>query len=350
MGRKLAGSPASPKDGQPLLKETIAVLQLDFVFPEVEALHLLVDATSKLPIQFSFETYTKLRAAGGDDAPGKEKAPHDDVVQEEISYSKFMSPVKNRIPNFLGVIVSLILVFLAAGMQAQTSAPAADEAESKGRKLLAMAIAALGGEVYLTVNDFTLTGRFYQIYHGATSGAAVFVDYVKYPDKERQEIGKKKESILINNGDRGWDIDYRAVRFQTAEQIENYIRAQKYSLDRLLRFGLKSGKYRIYYDGTEYVQPSTYDVVILEDTNREKWTLLLNTSTHLPEALRYKLVDPKNGGVDKMESWLGNFQRVQGIMTPFHRERIRNGQRIAETFVNDVKYNTGLSDALFVVP
>lgn len=237
------------------------------------------------------------------------------------------------------------------GMIAWSQSPAlqGDEAANPGQKMLEEAIAALGGNAYLSVRDITINGRGYQLFRESTSGAAVFVDYIRYPDKERLEIGKKKEIILVYNGDRGWEIDYRAVRAMTAQEMEGYQRTQKCSIDRILRFDLKAKKYRAYYEGTEYAQTTKYDVITLEDSNREKMTLLLDASTHLPVALRYRLVDPKTKGVDKMEIGYGNFRAVQGIQTPFHRERIRNGERISETFVNEVQYNSGLQDSLFTV-
>jgi outer membrane lipoprotein-sorting protein len=242
-----------------------------------------------------------------------------------------------------------LLVVPWGGRIGGTQSPALQvgEPENQGLKKIDEAIAALGGNAYLSVQDITLSGRGYQIFHGSTSGAGVFVDYIKYPDKERLELGKKKESILIYNGEQGWDIDYRAVRAVVADQMESYHRTQKYLIDRILRFDLKAKKYRAYYEGTEYTEATKYDVITLEDTSREKMSLLLNTSTHLPVALRYRLVDPKTKGVDKMEAWYGNFRSVQGVMTPFHRERIRNGERISETFVNEVKYNSSLPDSLF---
>ena len=238
---------------------------------------------------------------------------------------------------------------LWGGMVGWSQSPAsqANEAANPGQKMLEEAVAALGGNAYLNVRDITINGRGYQLYHESTSGAAVFVDYIKYPDMERVEIGKKKESILVYNGDQGWEIDYRAVRAMTAQEIEGYRRTQKYSIDRILRFDLSAKKYRAYYEGTEYAQATKYNVITLEDSNREKMSLLLNASTHLPVALRYRLVDPKTKGVDKMENWYGNFRSLQGIQTPFHRERIRNGERISETFVNEVRYNSGLQDSLF---
>lgn len=239
------------------------------------------------------------------------------------------------------------LTVLACLLLCQSNQVSAEDPTNQGEKMLQEAIAALGGEAYLSVKNYTVSGRFYSIYHGATSGAAVFVDYVKYPDKERQEIGKKKESIIINNGEQGWEIDYRAVRTQTVEQIESYRRAQKYSLDRILRFDLAAKKYRVSFEGTEYKDSKKFNVISLEDASRERLNILINVNTHLPEALRYKTKDPKTGGVDQMESWYAAFRSVQGIMTSFRRERIRNGERITQTFVNELQYNSGVSDSFF---
>jgi outer membrane lipoprotein-sorting protein len=249
------------------------------------------------------------------------------------------------------VLVFLSALLCSAALSPCQSTPAsAEDSDVQGRRMLDQAIAALGGAAYLSVSDITLNGRFYQIYHGSTSGAAVFVDYLKYPDKERREIGKKKENIIINNGNRAWEVDFKGVHPWDEEQVQGYLRDQAYSLDRFLRFEIKTKKYRIYYDGVDLVQTTRYDIITFEDANRERISILLNATTHLPEALRYRVVSPKTQGVDRMESWYGNFQKVQGIMTPFHRERTRNGERISETFINEVRYNTGLSDALFVPP
>ena len=247
----------------------------------------------------------------------------------------------------IGLVLSCFF-FLAAGRcWAQNQPPVVDENETHGRKLLDDAIAALGGDAYLSVKDITLVGRFYQIYHGTASGASVFTDYLKYPDMERQELGKKKENIVIYNGDKAWDVDFRGVHPMLPAHIKEYWRTQKYSLDRILRMDLKTKNYRIYYDETDYVQPTTYDVVTLEDSHRERMSILINPQTHLPEAIRYRFKAADGSGVDRMESWFGNYHPVQGIMTPYHRDRIRNGERISETFVNEVKYNSGLPDSLF---
>jgi hypothetical protein len=256
-------------------------------------------------------------------------------------------PIIRRIHSLL--LLGLLAVLGGGKIEwGQSPALPIAEPENQGLKKIDEAIAALGGNAYLSVQDITLSGRGYRIFNGSTTGAAVLVDYIKYPDKERLELGKKKESILIYNGDRGWEIDFRGAHPMVADQMESYLLTQKYLIDRILRLDLKAKKYRAYYEGTEYAEATKYDVIILEDSNREKMSLLLNASTHLPVALRYRLVDPKTKGVDKMEAWYTNFRSVQGVMTPFHRERIRNGERISETFVSEVKYNSGLQENLFI--
>ncbi len=248
-------------------------------------------------------------------------------------------------------IVRILMLLSLAGLSpglARGQTPAPDERETHGAKMVQQAIEALGGKAYLSVKDFTLTGRTYSIFHGTTSGTAPFVVYVKYPDKERQELGKKKESINIYNGDKAWNVDFRGAHPLLPKEIAEYHRAQQYSMDRLLRFELNTHKYRIYFDGTDFVEATKYDIVTLEDAHRHRMSLLLNARTHLPEALRYRYKAADGSGVDKMESWVGNYRRVDGIMTPFHREMLRNGERISETFITGVKYNTGLADSLFL--
>ncbi len=245
------------------------------------------------------------------------------------------------------IIATVCVLCVLSPMNLCQSSTPVDSSETRGQKLLQQAIEALGGQAYLTVKDMTLIGRFYQIFHGSTSGAAPFVDYIRYPDKERQELGKKKESIVIFNGDKGWDVDFRGAHPWVGEQVDEYLRNQKYSLDRILRFDLKTNKYRVYFDGTEYIQALTYDVVTLEDSNRERMSILLDSQTHLPEAVRYRFRAAGSSGVDHMETWVSNYQSIGGVMTPLKRERIRNGEPISQTFVTEVKYNTGLPDSMF---
>ncbi|MDD5543820.1 MAG: hypothetical protein PHX83_11655 [Acidobacteriia bacterium] len=234
----------------------------------------------------------------------------------------------------------------AAASPLQT--PSASDPETQARKLIDQAIEALGGPAYLAVRDVTLTGRFYQIYHGSASASTIFVDYFKYPDRERQELGKKRDDIVIHNGDQGWDVDFRGVHPMTPDDVQGYRQSLELSIDHILRYEINSKKYRIYYEGSDMVEGINYDILTLEDAHREALHLLLNARTHLPEVLRYRIKDPKNGGVDHFESWWANFQRVEGVVFPFHRIRMRNGERIGETFVNDLKFNSGLSDSLFV--
>ena len=63
----------------------------------------------------------------------------------------------------------IAIVFAAALMLAQIGL-AADTAEQRGRKVVDDAIAALGGDAFLHVQDRTETGRAYSFYNSQMSG------------------------------------------------------------------------------------------------------------------------------------------------------------------------------------
>src|SRR6266480_2919878 len=86
------------------------------------------------------------------------------------------------------------------------------ESEKKARQILEKAIVALGGESFLKTQDITRHGRLYQFRKDDLQGLGQFQSYDKFPLKLRSELGKKKEIININNGDKGWKIEYKVVK------------------------------------------------------------------------------------------------------------------------------------------
>src|SRR2546428_14053758 len=83
------------------------------------------------------------------------------------------------------------------------------EWEKKAKQILEKAIEALGGESFLKTKDITRQGRLYQFRKDDLQGLGQFQSYDKFPLKLRRKLGKKKEIIDINNGDKGLNIDYK---------------------------------------------------------------------------------------------------------------------------------------------
>lgn len=94
--------------------------------------------------------------------------------------------------------------------QQQVLAPT--QSETKANEILQQAIAALGGDAYLHVQDLTCTGRMTSFDHsGDLSGLENFISYSKPPDKTRQENMPKRNIINVFDGDKGWELDRGGV-------------------------------------------------------------------------------------------------------------------------------------------
>jgi hypothetical protein len=104
--------------------------------------------------------------------------------------------------------------------------------------IIEKAVKRLGGERYLKVNSQVGRGRFTSFRDGAILTSQTFVDVIVYPDKERTEFkGGGTKFVQTNAGSNGWvyDGDQELIKIQTEEQIENFHRGMRVSLDTLLR-------------------------------------------------------------------------------------------------------------------
>src|SRR5205823_9810238 len=87
----------------------------------------------------------------------------------------------------------------AANVQTGTSA---DPGAVKAKQLIDQMIQTLGGDAYLHFTDVTQEGRTNGFYHGTpTGGTAPFWRFYKFPDKERIELTKQRDWIVIHNGE-----------------------------------------------------------------------------------------------------------------------------------------------------
>ena len=119
---------------------------------------------------------------------------------------------------------ALILVGLLAAMKAITAAET--PAAAKGKRVVDDAIAALGGNNFLQMQDRIETGRAYSFYRDNLSGLSIAKIYTRYitvdPTKsahdmgvrERQSFGKNEDSAVVLREDGGANITYRGPKAQ----------------------------------------------------------------------------------------------------------------------------------------
>ncbi len=240
----------------------------------------------------------------------------------------------------------LVAVISQGGLLSQSDFLA--ESEKKARQILEKTIEALGGETFLKVQDITVTGRFYQFRKDILQGIGHFHSYDKFPLKSRTEYGKKKEIVSINNGDKGWKIEYKVVKEQSAEEIRNFQINMKHSLDYILRFRLDEEGLRFRYLGKTRIDLYDVEGVQLIDREGDKIRIFFNASSFLPVKMEYKAPGLGKRWPTDDEEFFHNYHSIQGIQISFSTLRFSNGYKSAEVQIGSAIINSGLPDSFFV--
>ncbi len=251
------------------------------------------------------------------------------------------------------LLFSILLFAAVAAAQANPTAPAIpvdQQNANKARALIDQAIEALGGNAYLNIEDLTQEGRSYSFHHGEPSGAGgLFWRMYRFPDKERIELTKKRDVAYVYNGDQGYEITYKGVRYDEPKAVSDFIRRRKYSLEWVLRRWLNEPGMALFYDGPAVAAQKDTQQVTLVNSRNESVDLYFDTSSHLPVKKSFSWRDPTDKERNIEEDIYDNYRPVEGVMTPFSVTHFYNGDMASQRFLNSIRYNTGLNDSLFNV-
>jgi hypothetical protein len=211
--------------------------------------------------------------------------------------------------------------------------------DPKAQELLDHAIQALGGPAFLNFKRLTTRGRVFAIEDGITAGFAPFESSVEYPDKRRFSYGKKKPVILINNGDKAWELDKYGVTHQLPEQIQRWKLSTRYSLENLLRLRIHEPGILIQESGVDFVDNSAVRIVTILDAQQVEVKVYLHKQNFLPVRIAYQVQNPETREWQEYADVYGDYKEIHGIKTPMHITRYVDGDRVSETFRNTAQYD-----------
>ena len=239
------------------------------------------------------------------------------------------------------------VTLLALASPALLPAQALEKSE-QARALLDQSVEALGGEAFLNLKSEKMEGRVYSFRRDQLTGLATFVSYTRYPDQQREEYGKNKETIMVYSEDKGWEIDIHGVKPVPEEEME--IRRERKSMSAfyILRYRLQEPGILLEYAGRDLLGVQAVDVVNFVDADNRVVTFYLDRLTHLPVRTVWIRRDPKTRQRIEEEEILSNYFTGQGVTAPRQITRQRHGTKIFEAFVQKVQYNLPLPDSLFV--
>jgi hypothetical protein len=235
---------------------------------------------------------------------------------------------------------------------AATPAPANrgndEENAHQARTLLDQAIQALGGQAYLSVHDTEQQGRTYSFHHGtATTGGVLFWRFVEYPDRERVEVTPQRDIAVVYVGQKGYEITYKGPHEVEKKDLDDYLRRRRLSLENILRTWINDPSVALFYDGKALAGNEAAEQVTLINAKDEAVSLFFDLESHLPIRKTYKWRDPVDRDRNVEEEIYDNYKPVQGIMTPYSFTRYYNGDMQAQRFLNSIRYNEGVDEAMF---
>ncbi len=222
---------------------------------------------------------------------------------------------------------------------AQKPAPVASRIDPKTKDILDRAIRSLGGQAFLQAKSISTRGRTFAISEGIAAGFAPFRSIVVFPDKRHFSYGKDKPVTLINDGERGWQLDrYGTVR-QSAEQVRRWKIGSRYGYENLLRGIVAEGGVLIQDAGRDFTDNLAARVIEITDAQQVHIRLYVHTVNYRPLRLTYRVQNPESHDWEEFAEVYSDYRTFQDIDTPMHITRYLNGERYSEVFRNAVEYN-----------
>jgi hypothetical protein len=245
----------------------------------------------------------------------------------------------NALP-FLAVLATMILASSGAlAAQQPAASPLPGRFDPQARQMLDRAIQALGGPAFLSAKSLSTKGRAFFFQDGETAGMEPFESWVVYPDKRRFSYGKTKPVILINNGDKGFELDRYGLIAQPDQQLQGWILGNRYSLENLLRLRINQPGVLVQIGKVDFVDNAATQGIEITEPGETAVRLDLHRQTFLPTRISYRVRNVKEEAWDDYSDTYADYKTVDAIATPMHVTRYLNGNRVGETFRNFAKYN-----------
>ena len=247
----------------------------------------------------------------------------------------------------LSLPVLLIFAFVLTTF-AQNKTP-----DEKAEAVLKRAVENLGGEKYLQAKSQIGRGKYSILRDGALLSFQTFVDVIVFPDKERTEFKSGgAKTVQTNVGDTGWIFDGAAqiINVQAKQQIDNYKRSLRTSLDNLLRGNWrKDAGVKLLHGGKRQAGlGKRNDVVKL--VFADDFTVEFEFSAEgMPMKSIYKRKNPDNEEVTEEDRY-AQFVEVNGIKTPFIVDHFSNKEQTSRINYESVEFNKSIPNSIFAKP
>lgn len=250
-------------------------------------------------------------------------------------------------------------LFLLSAPLCIVLASAQTPGDARARKAIDDAVAALGGDKFLQMEDRIETGRAYSFYRERLSGLSIAKIYTRYltvpPAKsgeelglrERQAFGKNEDYAIVFREDGGSNVTYRGSKAMPKDDFERYRETMLHNVLYILRQRLQEPGLTFESRGSDVVDHLPVEVVDIIDSANRTTRVYFHQTTKLPVRQTWSRLDPKTKERDEEVTIFDRYREIQGIQWPQQITRERSGERIYQIFSESVVFNQDLTDDLF---
>jgi hypothetical protein len=251
-------------------------------------------------------------------------------------------------------ILAVVCLCLASlyGQENPSSKPAgeAQSNQQKARAVVDQMIQALGGQAYLTAQDYYAEGRSGSFHNESLVGSGLYFRYWKWPDKDRIELTKERDIVQLFVGDRVYELTYKGIQpivLEKDDKMRLAVQRRHYSLENVLREWLTEPGILLLDEGPGLSEGHLAEKITIINAKNESVLLLVDPTTHLPLEKRFSTRDPRYRDRDEEVTIYGDWKQIQGINTPRMTVIKRNGETISQQIVLNITYNNHPPDSLF---
>lgn len=231
---------------------------------------------------------------------------------------------------------------------------------NQAKSIIAEAVAALGGDQFLQMQNYVESGRAYAFYRNELKGLALSTIYTKYLDNasskkglsvvQRQNFGKKDDYAYLYLQDQGWDVNFRGARPLSDELWKRYQTSTSTNILYLLRTHLKDPSMSYDFVRSDVVVSTHVNIIDVTDAENRVVRVYFDYNTKLPIRQEYSEWDPVGRQRSAEVTDFSKYRESNGVSLPLLVHRERNGEKVYELFADSLAVNSKLPENIFSLP
>ena len=243
----------------------------------------------------------------------------------------------------------LLVPFLLGSSRAEV------DDQNRARKVLDVAVQAMGGARYLSVRTEVETGREFLFKRGQKA----FVPFQAWTVSEdpvrwrHQAFKGKKQTVQVYNLEleKGWVQEgFHTIEELTVEDLKSFREMVKRDLHYILRNRLdEEGISFFYYGPSDIAGSGELEAVEILDKDNVSVVIYFQISTHLPVRMESPTTT-RSGFRIKTETEFFNWHSIDGINSPLTTHYYRDGEKSGEKFIESISYNIPIPPHYFLEP